>query len=518
MLAIVTKDDKMRRKVRYTEGRLEVPPAEAMKEYVITPMLEYEKMTFQQYLLTDFAHTVMLAEEGIISRDDAAAILSCLRELEHLGVEKLPIDAEQGSLLLQVEAFMSNRIGEAAGKMHTGRSRNDQGAAIARLYTRDKVLSIIERLLALQRAIVNLADKHVETVMPGYTHLQHAQPITFAHYLLSNFYPFERDFERLRCGFNHTNMNSLGGAAIAGTCWPLNRCRTAELTGCDGIVLNSKDSIGFAPDYLAEIICDCALLMSDLGHLVGDLYVWSSYEFRMVEIDDSYADTSSIMPQKKNFDSGEKIMGEVGLSLGWPTAALGALRMTTSTDCTTAYADQLGIVDVLKKTENMLTLSVGILESLKVNQDIMIERAGAFWSTASNLADTIVRETGYSFRTAHQIVGRLVKTAIEQRKKPLEITGDMVDKAAEEIIGRRLALGDDKVRRAIDPVEFVNSRVTTGSPNPNEVRAMLKDARDELNHEREWLVARREKLVSTKNKLTAATDALLVDWKQVRRE
>jgi argininosuccinate lyase len=495
-------------KARYTEGRLQVQPSDEMKKYVLLPQIESVKKRFPQYLLTDFAHTVMLAEEGIIPKADAAKILSCLREIEKLGPEKLPIDPEKGSLLLQVEAYMFSKIGDAAGKMHTGRSRNDQGAAIARLYARDEILGIFAALLRLQGTLLNLAEQHVETVMPSYTHIQHAQPITFAHYLLSNFYPFHRDMQRLSAVFERMNMNSLGGVAIAGTSWPLNRRRTMELTGCDGIVVNSKDAIGFAPDYIAEMICDCALVMSNLGHLISDLYVWSSYEFGMVEIGDAYSDTSSIMPQKKNFDSGEKIMGQVGLASGWPSAALAALKMTTSTDCTTFYADHLGMGDVLDKTEGMVTLAAGILLTLKVKKEIMRQRAAVFWSTASNLADTLVRETGISFRSAHSVVARIVRIAIEEGKRPDELTGALVDLAAQQTIGRKIGFSDDTVRKALDPSEFIRTRVTMGSPNPKEVLMMIADARAKLQEHDKWLSMEQEKIKAAMSKLKKAIDQL----------
>lgn len=474
-----------------------------MVKYVYAPRLKGELRSFNQSCQVDIAHTVMLAERGIIPVDDAAEILAVLQEIESLGVDRFPIDPEAGSLLLQVEAYLFEKLGEeVGGKMHTGRSRWDRGRAIWRLYARDRVLEVMRRLNSLQEAIISLSEKHLDTVMPGYTHLQHAQPWTFGHYLISFFYAFDRDFGRLRHAYDNTNQNVLGSAAQAGTSWPVDRRRTTELLGFDGLLLNSREV--FREDYKVDITAALAQTLSDLNDLASDLLVWSSHEFRMVESSDAYAGSSSIMPQKKNPTALETVQQSAAIGIGCLAAALGALRAVGTL--------RSGIVDTLAESldvaEEGLDLMAGILETLVVHEDRMRELSGSSWSTASELADTIVREVGMSFRRAHHVVARLVRIAIDEGKGPLEVTSDMVDRAAEEMLGYPLELGEDIIRRALDPVEFINTRVTEGSVNPKEVAEMLRDSKNKLEEDQAWLNNRERRLGKAREKLEKAVEAI----------
>ena len=490
--------------LRLIEARLRSPPAERMVKYVHIPGLKGELKRFPQSCQVDLAHTVMLAERGIIPVEDAAKILGVLKEIENLGAERFPIDAEAGSLLLQVEVYLFERIGEeVGGKMHTGRSRWDRGRAIWRMYARDRVLDVQRSLINLLEAIIHLSEEHVDTVMPGYTHLQHAQPWTFGHYLTSFFYAFHRDFGRLEHAYGNTNLNVLGSAAQAGTSWPVDRRRTTELLGFDGLLLNSRDV--FREDYKVDILAAVAQTLSDLNDLASDLLLWSSYEFGMVESSDAYAGSSSIMPQKKNPTALETVQQRAALGIGYLASALGALRAAG----TVRSGSIETLVEVLDVAEETLDLMAGILETLVVHEDRMKELSGASWSTASELADTIVREVGISFRRAHHVVARLVRIAIEDEKGPGEVTSDMVDRAAEEMLGFSLKLDEDTIRRALDPVEFINTRVTEGSVNPREVMDMLRDSRSKLAKDCAWLKERELGLWEAREKLDKAIEAIL---------
>jgi len=489
---------------RLTEARLRSPPAERMVKYVHVPRLRGELEMFSQACHVDQAHTVMLAEGGIIPREDGAKILAVLKQIEGLGADGFPVNPETGSLLLQVEAYLFERLGEeVGGKMHTGRSRWDRGRAIWRLFARDRVLEVQRKLIELKEVALRLSEGHVDTVMPGYTHLQHAQPWTFGHYLTSFFYAFHRDFGRLKQAYGNTNLNVLGTAAQAGTGWPVDRRRTMELLGFDGLVLNSRDV--FREDYKADIVAALAQTLSDLNEIASDLLIWSSYEFRMVESSDAYAGSSSIMPQKKNPKALEAVQQKTALGIGYCASAFGALRAGGT--LRSGSIDTLaGALDTAEET---LDLMAGILDTLVVHEDRMKELSGAFWSTASNLADVIVREAGISFRRAHHVVARLVRTSIEDGIRPTEVSSDMVDRAAEETIGLTLNLDDDIIHTALDPVGFVNSRVTEGSVNPKEVRKMQKDAGGKLEAEKAWLDERTGMINEALSKLDEAIGAIV---------
>ncbi|MFQ6074793.1 MAG: argininosuccinate lyase [Candidatus Bathyarchaeia archaeon] len=492
------------RRLHLTEARLRSPPADKMVKYVHAPTLKGELKRFTHSCQVDLAHTVMLAEGGIIPVDDAAKILVVLKEIESLGAERFPVDAEAGSLLLQVEAYLFDRLGEEiGGKMHTGRSRWDRGRAIWRMYARDRALDVLRRLINLQEVIIHLSEKHVDTVMPGYTHLQHAQPWTFGHYLISFFYAFHRDFGRLKHAYGNTNLNVLGSAAQAGTSWPVNRRRTTELLGFDGLLLNSREV--FREDYKVDILAALAQTLSDLNDLASDLLVWSSYEFGMMESSDAYAGSSSIMPQKKNPSALEAVQQRAALGIGYLASALGGLRAVG----TVRSGSVEMLVDALDVTGETLDLMAGILETLVVHEDRMLELSGASWSTANELADTIVREVGISFRRAHHVVARLVRIAIEEGKRPGEVTSDMVNRAAEEMLGFPLNLEDDIIRRALDPVEFINTRVTEGSVNPKEVDEMLQDCSEKLAEEHGWLTEQEHRIREAEEKLGRAVEAIL---------
>ena len=495
-----------KQKVLMTEARLAKPPAEKLLKYVHIPRLEGEKKLFFEYNQVDLAHTVMLVEEGILSEENGAKILKVLKDVEQLGPEGFPIDPSVGSLLLQVEAYLFDKIGEEiGGRMHTGRSRIDQGATVGRLRSRNEVLNVMELIISLQRTLLNLAQEHVNTVTIFQTHLQHAQPSTFGHYLLNFLYGFERDFNRLKNAFERTNLNALGTAASVGTSWHLNRERTTEFLGFDRLVVNARGSYR-TYDYAAEIIAMLSITLSDLYDLATDLYLGSTYEFRIVESGDEYSGSSSIMPQKKNPYSLEKVRVLAGRSIGFLPSALGQIRGAGTAD---AARGVYMMDEAFELSKSALDLMQGIMETLIVHKERMEELAGAHWSTSSNLADVIVRETGLSFRQAHHVVGRLVKRAIEQKIKPADTTSAMVDKAAEETIGRSLGLREETIRSALDPAEFVRSRVTTGSCNPDEVRRMIEEVTGKLAEEEEWLANQRSKIKEAGETLDKAIEAII---------
>jgi len=444
----------------------------------------HEKRQFQEFLAVDLAHVVMLAEESIIGPSVGKAILEQLTALRELHAEDFPIDVSKGSFLLQVESYLHATIGEDfAGRMHTGRSRIDQGATVRRLYDRNRLLNVMDRLIALRRAIVAVAAKHTRTIMPGYTHMQHAQPWVFGHYLLSFSARLRDSFDRLTEAYARLNRNPLGAVGLAGTSWPLNRERTTELLGFDAVLENSK--LGREAWYAAETVSALSFVMADLNDLATDLHIWSSLEFGLVECHDSYCGTSSIFPQKKNPTGLETIKKVAGESVTWLATALATYRAEGTGD--QAVRELPLIHDALESTEGMLDLFAGIIETLIVHESRMSAALAGSWCTASNLADVIVRESGMSFRQVHHIVARLVRNSITEGLEPAQLTKEQLEKAAMETTGQAVQLSDSELRAALDPQQFVQTRVTMGGVGPDEVDRMLAVAVLENEEGVRWL-------------------------------
>jgi len=488
------------------EARLSRPPAETMVKYHDIPQLVREQGHFREFNHCDLAHTVMLAEQGILSKEVAGTILRGLLEIRTTDPATFDIDPAKGSFLLQVEAFLFSRMGEdVGGQMHTGRSRIDQGATVRRLFKRNRMLDVMHRLNEFRAAVLEQAKQHSRTIMPGYTHMQHAQPAVFGHYLLGMAARLTDDFDRLTEAYSRVNRNPLGAVGLSGTSWPLDRQRTTELMGFSSVLENSK--LGREAFYAAEAIGALSFVMSTLNDLATDLHLWSSAEFGFVECDDAYCGTSSIFPQKKNPSGLETVKQAAGGSVTWFSTALANFRAEGTGD---QAIRSLPLIDeALASTEGMLHLFTGIVSTLGVHEDRMRGALKGSWCTASNLADTLVRETGLSFRQVHHVVARLVRISLAERISPVDVTGAVLARAALETIGKELTLSDAAIRAALDPALFITTRVTFGSVAPAEVDRMLAGAQSELAHGRDWLAAERGRIGEAWRKLDAAIDSIL---------
>ncbi len=467
-----------------TDARLKSPAAERQLKYHELPKLLGERKKFNEFLAVDLAHTSMLVENNILTPDTGRAILQQLLAARALGSDDFPVDARKGSFLLQVESFLFSTIGEeVGGQMHTGRSRIDQGATVRRLYQRNRLLDVMECLLGLQGAIAEQAARHARTIMPGYTHMQQAQPWVFGHYLLSFSSRLHDSFERLTQAFARVNRNPLGAVGLAGTSWPLDRQRTTQLLGFDGLVGNSK--LGREAFYGVDVLSALSFVMADLNDLATDLHVWSTSEFGLVECHDSYCGTSSIFPQKKNPSALETVRRSAGASVTWVTTAFATFRGEGTGD---QAMRELPVLDeALSTAEAMLDLFTGVMETLIVHEDRMASSLRDSWCTSSNLADVIVRERGMSFRQVHHIVARVVRESLAAQVPPYALTSAMVDKASTEIAGKPLGLGDELIRSALDARHFVETRVTEGSVGPGQVAKLLEQARMERTGDLRWL-------------------------------
>lgn len=488
------------------DSRTEDGSVNKLAKYYTKPNLLRELLQFHEFLAVDLAHTVMLVEQRILSREHGALILKELLSLRELGPERFGIDAQRGSFLFQVESYLAERLGEdVAGRMHTGRSRIDQGATVRRLFKRRRMFAVMTQLLALQEAMRRRAEEHSSLVMPGYTHMQHAQPWVLGHYLLSFIERFSDDFRRLTEVFVRVNRSPLGAAGLAGTSWPLDRNRTAHLLGFHGLLENSRNAR--EAYYAAEIASALSFVMADMNDIATDLHLWSSREFGFVELSDEYCGKSSIFPQKKNPVALEIIKAKAGPAVNWLGSALAIFRSEGSGD--QAIRSVPLIDEAFDTTEGMLDLAIGVIGTFAVHEQRIMEALQDSWLTASNLADVLVRECGLSFRHAHQIVSKLVRSCLAAGIPPSRLSGDTVARTAKEVTGRAISVSDALVQSALDPQLFVRSRVTTGSVAAGEIERMLDGAKLGIAAQTEWLERQKAQIAAAQRELETAARGII---------
>lgn len=443
----------------------------------------------------------MIVEQGIISAQQGARLLATLSKLEQFGVDSLELDPHNGSMLFQIERFLIAELGEdLGGRLHIGRSRLDQGPTVRRLFKRNMLLAVLDGIVGLREALIYKAAANAAVVMPGYTCLQHAHPAIFGHYLLSFVSKLEDDFDRLVSAYGRLNLSPLGGAGLSGTSWPIDRKRTAALLGFDGVVKNAK--LVREAYYAAEVASGLAMLMSTLNDLATDLHIWSSYEFGLVELDDAFCGTSSIFPQKKNPAALEAIKFLAGEAVSWPSIILTTFRAEGTGDVVMREAP---ILDrACNSSIDALKLMDPLIRTLQVNSVRMRELASSNWSTATALADDLVREKNLSFRASHAIVARFIRLSLERGQSVKQASGALLDKAAGDLHLPPPNFNDERVRAAFDADTFVRSRLSEGSVSPTAIEVLHDDAVLAAAASQSWLDKTRSRLQDADDELQQA--------------
>jgi len=433
--------------------------------------LEVDKNMAQQDIRGSIAHATMLAEQGVISDEDREAIVAGLTQISaEIEAGTFVWDINDEDVHMAVERTLTERIGAAGGRLHTGRSRNDQVATDIRLLAKDLCDDLLEGNHALREVLANAAEKNLNVVMPGYTHLQHAQPVLFSHHLLAYFWMFTRDATRLTAARDAADANPLGAAALAGTTYPLNRARTTELLGFGRTIPNSLDAVSDR-DYLLDLEYACAVSMMHLSRLCEEIVLWSSSEFGFITLSDSYSTGSSIMPQKKNPDFAELTRGKTGRVYGDLMALL-----TTCKSLPLAYNKDLqeckeGPLDAARTLGDCMAIMAGMLETMTVNEDRMLAEAGTGFSAATDVADYLAKR-GMPFREAHAVVGHLVLEC-EKRGCGLEdLTLDELRAASD--------LFEQDIVGSLDPAGIARARTTYGGTGNAAVAVQLAEARATL--------------------------------------
>ncbi len=451
------------------------------------------------YHMFDKAHVVMLAEEGLIPRKDAVAILRAIKQMESEGWQR--IRREGGHGLFSGEAYLIEKLGEEiGGRIHLGRSSGDLNSVAARIGLRDKLLNVMEANLKVREAYLKLAEQHLETVLPTYTMMQQAQVGTFAHYLVAWTLPLERDFQRLRGAYDRTNVSSAGAGVGTGSDFPLNRTRTAELLGFDGVCNNVRDA-NAGRDFILEALSAIAILMVNIAWATDTIFLFSSNEFDFVEMADRYCGTSSIMPQKKNPHSLMTVAEAASQLSGASSAALTNARSISGSIKATLQNFDLAV--------EALNLWAGIISTLTVNKEVMRRRTLDFWALATDLAGAMVREKKLPWRTAHQITAILVRMALEQGKRVSDLNSSFVDRAAREYLGKAINLGDEMIRRVLDPLRAVKARNLIGGPAPSEVKRQIRNCYGVLERDVGALAQLKRTLEEAATKLEKSITAIV---------
>ena len=441
------------------------------------------------------AHVVMLAEQGIVSDEYAGEILDALDKVKEAGFNAL--DDSHEDVHPAIEAAVVERVGEdVGGRLHTARSRNDEVATCIRVALREELLGAMRDTLALRSALVERADGTDDWLVSGYTHLQRAQPTTVGHHLLSYEAALERDFSRLVNAYNRVNECPLGSAAFAGTSFDVNRERVASLLGFDAPTRNSMDGVA-SRDFAVESVAAALNVSVTLSRLCEDLVLWSSHEFGIVEFDDAYASTSSIMPQKKNPDTAELARGKTATVQG----ALNSI-VTNLKGLPSAYNRDLQEVtghvwDAFEAARSSARVLAGVIETAELDRDAAEDTVNDGFVGATELADTLVRETGIAFRTAHHIVATIAREADG------EPTLNDVRDAFQDVTNEELELDDETVKSALDPRGCVESHDSYGAPGDD---GIVEEARDALERDMDTLNRLEEDLELSEERLAEAVE------------
>ena len=433
--------------------------------------ISFDQKFYKQDIAGSIAHVTKLAKQGILSEKDKDAIIEGLEGIRRdLDSGALTITTESEDIHSFVEAELISRIGEAGKRLHTGRSRNDQVALDMRLYVRDEIDELDTLVKGLLTELLSLMEEHLHTYMPGFTHLQKAQPVTLSHHLGAYYEMFRRDRSRLSDIRRRMNYCPLGSGALAGTTYPLDRDYTASLLGFDGPTLNSMDSVSDR-DYVIELLAALSMISMHLGRFSEEIIIWNSNEYQFVEMDDSYSTGSSIMPQKKNPDIAELIRGKSGRVYGALMSMLTVMKGIPLAYDKDLQEDKELTFDAIDTVKGCLLLFTGMISTMTFRKDVMEESAKKGFTNATDAADYLVNH-GVPFRDAHGIIGQLVLLCIEKKKA--------LDDLSLEEFRSVCPVFDQDIYDAISMKTCVKKRVTTGAPGAEAMKRVIETYKKEL--------------------------------------
>jgi len=457
-------------------GRFTKQTDQLVEEY--TASITFDKELAEEDIQGSLAHVTMLGKCGILPAEDVETIKAGLlkvREKIRSGEQQFLIADED--IHMNIEKALIDEVGPVGGKLHTGRSRNDQVATDMHLYLRKRVVEFVEMLRKLQAALIGQAKQNLDTIVPGYTHLQRAQPILFAHHLMAYVSMFGRDIERLQDSYKRIDALPLGSGALAGTTFAIDRHFTAEQLNFGRVYENSLDAVSDR-DFIVEFLAGASLIMTHLSRLSEELILWSSTEFQFVELDDAFCTGSSIMPQKKNPDVPELVRGKTGRVYGNLVGLLTVLKSLPLAYNKDMQEDKEGMFDTVKTLQGALQLFASMIETMKVRKDKMRRAVDQDFSNATDIADFLVGK-GLPFRQAHEVIGKTVLYCIQQNKFLLDLTLDEFKQFSD--------LFDDRIYAVLQPEAVVNARNVYGGTATPQVEAAIARAEAELARTSSWV-------------------------------
>lgn len=433
--------------------------------------ISFDQKMYKQDIAGSMAHAAMLSSKGIISEAECEALINGLQTiLDDLESGKLPIDPDCEDIHMFVEQVLTERIGETGKKLHTARSRNDQVALDLRLFLREEIDTIAEKLKALIRTIADQAEQHKDTILPGYTHLQRAQPVTFGHHLMAYGMMLLRDIDRLKDCRRRMNVSPIGSCALAGTTYDTDRGMEAEKLGFDSVCMNSMDGVSDR-DFALELSSDLSILMMHLSKFSEEIILWSSWEFKFIELSDSFTTGSSIMPQKKNPDMAELVRGKTGRVYGDMIGLFTTLKGLPLAYNKDMQEDKEGIFDACETVKNCLEVFSGMIRTMKVREDRMMQAAQNGFINATDLADYLVKK-GEAFRNAYKISGRIVAECMEK--------GLVLENFPLSDYQKYSCLFGEDVYEAVDLRACAQKRISEGGTSVQSVEKQISYVRDKV--------------------------------------
>ncbi len=463
-------------------GRFEKSMDPDAAEY--SASLDSDTRLFDSVIQINIAHAQMLKKQEILKKEDADTIIEALLELQETGTDALDLRPDLEDIHMVLEEYLKKEIGEeTAGKLHTAKSRNDQVSASIRIFLREEILEIQKLTVNFVETMLELAKKNLETVMPGYTHLQVAEPTTFAHYLCSYCESFLRDVYRMNQSYKQVNQSPMGACALAGTSFPIDRKLVSDLLGFNKVLENTIDATG-SRDFVLQIMSDIAILMTNMSRLCEEISIWSSAEFDMIEIPDEFSSTSSIMPQKKNPVIAELERAKTGRTIGNLIGGFNIIKSLTQAynldlqELTPLLWDSL---DQIKPTLKVMTKHI---EKIKPNPEKMLQHTETGFATMTELANTIVRETELPFRISHNIVGKLASQALKDGKSLADLTIDDLQTASKSINHQEVDISEEEFENALNPSKSVKMRNLIGGPSPKSVKEEISNIENKIEKQK----------------------------------
>jgi len=481
------------------DGRLKTGPAPELIQSAYLLEVSYGAILYKGLSLADLSHVITLTEASVIPQEAARKLLAVLLDAHQIPAESFIFDPALGDAYKNRENYIIQLASDVGGWLRTGRARREATNIAYQIVLRERILILVDSLTSLAEALVGLSEKHINTLMPDFTYLQHAQPTTLAHYLLGFVFPILRDFERLRACFGRVNLCPGGIGSVNGSRLPFSRQRLAELLGFAGPITHTRDAMWQA-DMPIEIMADIVASIINIDRLAEDLQIWATQEFDMIELADEYCRASVIMPQKKNPYSLAYARGVAGVLIGQLTAMsiVGRTVSGQPDNRIFAYGDVPQALDTANQTVRLMT---GVMQTLSVNVALMARRVAEGYSQATDLAELIMLEAKLPYLTAHRLVSEVVSVAAQKGIPALQISSAMIDASARQILGRDLNLSEDVLRQALQPQEIVATRVGLGGAAPEPAKDMIAEARKSINETRQWKTRMQEHLANVESNL-----------------